>query len=47
MSLKQIKWLILLLPTITIGLWEYIRHQFLLDIISMDMGGGTNGIPMM
>jgi two-component system, NarL family, nitrate/nitrite sensor histidine kinase NarQ len=38
MSYKQIKWLILLIPTITIGLWEYIRHEFLLPYISMDLG---------
>ncbi|MGO4889662.1 sensor histidine kinase [Anaerobacillus sp. MEB173] len=38
MSYKQIKWLILLLPTITVGLWEYIRHEFLLDYISMEVG---------
>ncbi|MEF3311157.1 histidine kinase [Paenibacillus sp. GYB004] len=38
MSYKQIKWLILILPTVTIGLWEYIRHQFLLPYISMDLG---------
>ncbi|MCM3588290.1 histidine kinase [Mesobacillus maritimus] len=38
MKYKQIKWLILLLPTITIALWEYIRHEFLLPYISMEMG---------
>ncbi|GAA3407446.1 sensor histidine kinase [Paenibacillus hodogayensis] len=38
MSYKQIKWLILVIPTLTIGLWEYVRHQFLLPYISMDMG---------
>lgn len=35
---RQIKWLILLLPTLTIALWEYVRHAFLLPYISMDMG---------
>ena len=35
---KQIKWLILTIPTITIALWEYIRHAFLLSYISMDIG---------
>jgi len=35
---RTIKWLILLLPTVTIGLWEYIRHAFLLPYISMDLG---------
>ncbi len=38
MSYKQIKWLILLIPTITIGLWEYVRHEFLLPYLSMEMG---------
>lgn len=38
MSSRQIKWLILLIPTITIGLWEYVRHQFLLPYISMELG---------
>lgn len=35
---KQIKWLILILPTVTIALWEYIRHEFLLTYISMNLG---------
>ena len=35
---KQIKWLILTIPTITIALWEYIRHEFLLSYISMEIG---------
>ena len=34
----MIKWLILIIPTLTIGLWEYIRHDFLLSYISMDLG---------
>lgn len=38
MKYKQIKWLILITPTITIALWEYVRHEFLLPYISMDMG---------
>ncbi|WP_428910219.1 sensor histidine kinase [Niallia sp. Krafla_26] len=38
MKYKQIKWLILTLPTVTIALWEYIRHEFLLLYISMEMG---------
>lgn len=38
MKYNQIKWLILILPTITIALWEYIRHEFLLSYISMEMG---------
>lgn len=38
MSYKQIKWLILLIPTITIGIWEYVRHEYLLPYISMELG---------
>jgi two-component system nitrate/nitrite sensor histidine kinase NarQ len=38
MSYKQIKWLILIIPTVTIGLWEYVRHEFLLPYISMELG---------
>lgn len=38
MNFKQIKWLILIIPTIVVGAWEYIRHEFLLPYISMDLG---------
>ncbi|MCJ8012478.1 histidine kinase [Paenibacillus sp. KQZ6P-2] len=38
MTYKQIKWMILFIPTLTVGIWEYVRHQFLLPYISMDMG---------
>ncbi|WP_028391091.1 sensor histidine kinase [Bacillus cihuensis] len=38
MKYRQIKWLILLLPTITIGIWEYVRHEYLLPYLSMEMG---------
>ncbi|MEK4438928.1 sensor histidine kinase [Paenibacillus sp. FSL K6-2862] len=38
MTYKQIKWMILLIPTITVALWEYVRHQFLLPYISMNLG---------
>lgn len=38
MNYKQIKWLILMVPAITVGLWEYVRHQFLLPYISMELG---------
>lgn len=38
MADKKIKWLILLIPTLTIGLWEYVRHAFLLPYLSMDFG---------
>ncbi|WP_123041690.1 sensor histidine kinase [Cohnella candidum] len=35
---RRIKWMILLTPTLTIGLWEYVRHVFLLPYMSMEMG---------
>lgn len=38
MSYQRIRWLILLLPTVVIGFWEYIRHEFLLPYISMNLG---------
>jgi len=38
MTYKLNKWLILIIPTLTIGLWEYIRHEFLLSYISMELG---------
>jgi len=34
----RLKWLILLIPTLTIGLWEYVRHAFLLPYMSMELG---------
>ncbi|ASA26302.1 sensor histidine kinase [Paenibacillus donghaensis] len=38
MKTKYIKWMILLIPTLTVGIWEYVRHQFLLSYITMDLG---------
>lgn len=38
LTYKQIKWLILTIPTIVVGLWEYIRHEYLLPYISMELG---------
>ncbi|MEK0316340.1 sensor histidine kinase [Cohnella sp. 56] len=38
MNDRRIKWMILLIPTLTIGLWEYIRHAFLLPYMTMDLG---------
>ncbi|WP_020617605.1 sensor histidine kinase [Paenibacillus daejeonensis] len=38
MSYKQIKWLILWIPTLTIGVWEYLRHTVLLPYLSMELG---------
>ncbi|WP_081972047.1 sensor histidine kinase [Paenibacillus borealis] len=34
----RIKVLILLIPTLMVGIWEFVRHQFLMQYISMDMG---------
>lgn len=38
MSYRQIKWLILFLPTVVVGVWEYVRHQFLMPVLSMNAG---------
>ncbi|RXT14030.1 sensor histidine kinase [Ammoniphilus sp. CFH 90114] len=38
MTYSQLKWFTILLPTIIIGGFEYIRHDFLLDYISMEEG---------
>lgn len=35
---KRIKYMILLLPTLMVGIWEVVRHQFLMPYISMDLG---------
>ncbi len=38
MSYKQIKWMILIIPTLAVGIWEYARHAFLMPYISMKVG---------
>jgi two-component system nitrate/nitrite sensor histidine kinase NarQ len=38
LSYRMIKHLILWTPTVTIGLWEYVRHTVLLPYVSMDLG---------
>lgn len=38
MTYTRIKVLILLIPTIMVGIWEWVRHQFLMPYISMDTG---------
>lgn len=38
MTYRQMKWLILTIPTLTVGVWEYVRHEFLLPYISMELG---------
>lgn len=44
MTYRQIKWLILLIPTISVGLWEYLRHTVLLPYISMNAGNWLSAI---
>ncbi|MCH5585894.1 histidine kinase [Shimazuella sp. AN120528] len=44
MSTKQIKWLILSIPTLTIGIWEYLRHTILLPHVSMELGNWLSPI---
>lgn len=38
MNYKTIKILILFIPTLTIGVWEFVRHEYLLPYISMELG---------
>lgn len=38
MSYRTIKILILVIPTMTIGIWEFVRHEYLLPYISMELG---------
>jgi signal transduction histidine kinase len=38
MRYQHVKWLILLIPTILVGAWEYFRHKFLLPWLSMEAG---------
>ncbi|WP_188623631.1 sensor histidine kinase [Caldalkalibacillus thermarum] len=38
-SYQRIKWLILLIPTITVGIWELVRHTpYMLERLSMEAG---------
>ncbi|WP_308635650.1 sensor histidine kinase [Paenibacillus silvisoli] len=47
MTYKRIKWLILWTPTLTIALWEYVRHALLLPYISMDLGNALAPVIVM
>lgn len=38
MTYRDIKRMILFIPAVTVGLWEYVRHQFLMPYISMELG---------
>jgi signal transduction histidine kinase len=35
---RNIKWVILWMPPLIIGLWEYLRHTLLLPYLSMELG---------
>ncbi|MFC0189604.1 sensor histidine kinase [Fictibacillus aquaticus] len=43
MTYNKIKWLILLLPTLSVGLWEYVRHTILEPYLSMTFGNYLSG----
>ncbi|WP_309120797.1 histidine kinase [Paenibacillus sp.] len=38
MTYRQIKWLILIVPSLTIGIWEFVRHEFHIPYLSMELG---------
>ncbi|UOQ43805.1 histidine kinase [Halobacillus salinarum] len=38
MSYQQIKWAIVIAPALIIGIWEYVRHEWLLTFLSMNAG---------
>lgn len=38
MSYRQVKRWILITPTLTIAVWEYVRHAYLLPYVSMELG---------
>lgn len=44
MTYKRIKWLILWTPTLTVALWEYLRHTLLLPYLSMDLGNALTPV---
>ncbi|MFB5678280.1 sensor histidine kinase [Paenibacillus terreus] len=46
MKYRRLKWMILIIPTITVGLWEYVRHQYLLPFISMETGNWLTPVIM-
>ncbi|SDW42466.1 sensor histidine kinase [Paenibacillus sp. CF384] len=47
MTYNRIKWFILWTPTLTIALWEYLRHTFLLPYVSMDLGNALAPVIVM
>ncbi|GAX91956.1 sensor histidine kinase [Effusibacillus lacus] len=44
MSYRQIKWMIILIPMITIQVWEYVRHEYLHPFISMRIGNWLSAL---
>ena len=38
LTYRQIKWLILIVPSLTIGIWEFVRHEFHIPYLSMELG---------
>ncbi|MFC4810765.1 sensor histidine kinase [Paenibacillus sp. GCM10023250] len=47
MTYKRLKWLILWTPTLTIALWEYLRHTLLLPYLSMNLGNALAPVIVM
>lgn len=47
MTYKKVKWGILFIPTLTIGIWEYVRHAFLLPYITMETGNWLSPLIVM
>ncbi|REE85099.1 two-component system nitrate/nitrite sensor histidine kinase NarQ [Paenibacillus taihuensis] len=47
MSYKRIKWFILWTPSLTIALWEYLRHTILLPYVSMELGNWLTPVIVM
>ncbi|QHW33336.1 sensor histidine kinase [Paenibacillus rhizovicinus] len=44
MTYKRIKWLILWTPTLTVAIWEYLRHTLLLPYLSMGLGNALTPV---
>jgi signal transduction histidine kinase len=35
---RKVQWMILIIPSLVLGIWEYVRHAFLLPYVSMELG---------
>lgn len=44
MSYKQIKWFIILVPMISVEIWEIVRHNYLHKYISMTIGNWLSAV---